>query len=160
MRGAMAATDPHRLEAELIDDLTTLGDRLVDEEFDGELYRTLTNTRWSKRDWRGHVSLSWTRVEDIINALRETHGREPMTLAQTGGEGEPDDDAAARALADLGWTCSPLNTSRHDDAHVESPPDAPPPDTGERQAPVDPGTARWEERAHEDADRERLRRNL
>ena len=43
----MAATDPHRLEAELLDDLTSLGDQLADEEFDRELYRTLTNARVS-----------------------------------------------------------------------------------------------------------------
>jgi hypothetical protein len=152
-------TDPQRLDVELIDDLTLLGDRLVDEEFDRELYRTLTNARCSKRGFDGHVSLSWRHVEEIINALREAHGREPMALAQTGGEGQPGDDAV-QALADLGWTCAPLNTSEHDDAHVASPPDPPPPDTGERHAPVDPQQAHWEERAHEEAERERLRRNL
>jgi hypothetical protein len=38
--------------------------------------------------------------------------------------------------------------------------DPPPPDTGERLAPVDPPTVHWEERAHEEAERERRRRNL
>jgi hypothetical protein len=153
----MAAIDPHLLETELIDDLATLGDRLADEDFDGELYRTLTNVRCSKRGWPGHVSLSWTRVEEIINALREAHGRPPMTLAQTGNEGQPEDDDAIRALADLGWTCSPLDTHAHDDAHVGSPRDPPPPDAGKRHAPVDPETAAWERRAHEEAERARLR---
>jgi hypothetical protein len=40
-------TDVHRLELELVDDLTTLGDRIVDEDFSRELYRTLTNVRCS-----------------------------------------------------------------------------------------------------------------
>jgi hypothetical protein len=66
-------TDPHRLELELVDDLTTLGDQIVDEDFSRELYRTLTNMRCSKRGWPGHVSLSWQRVDEIINALRESH---------------------------------------------------------------------------------------
>ena len=98
-------------------------------------------------------------MEDVVNALRESQDREPMTLAQTGGEGEPT-QRVLQALAERGWTRAPLNTSRHDDAHVDSPPDPPPADAGERGAPVDPTTAAWEERAHEEADRERRRRNL
>jgi hypothetical protein len=152
-------TDPHRLELELVDDLTTLGDQIADEDFSRELYRTLTNMRCSKQGWPGHISLSWTRVDDIINALRESHGREPMALALSGGEGQPCPHAQ-EALTALGWTCTPLDTHAHDDAHVTSPPDPPPPDTGERLAPVDPETAQWEERAHEEAERERQRRNL
>jgi hypothetical protein len=152
-------TDPNRLELELVDDLTTLGDAIVDEDLCRELYRTLTNMRCSKRGWDGHISLSWRRVDEIINGLRDAHGREPMTLAQSGGEGQPC-PRAQEALERLGWTCRPLDTSEHDDAHVTSPPDPPPPDTGERLAPVDPETARWEERAHEEAERERRRRNL
>jgi hypothetical protein len=160
MRAIMATTtDPHRLELELIDDLTTLGDQIVDEDFSRELYRTLTNMRCSKRGWPGHISLSWQRVDEIINALRESHGGEPMTLAQSGGEGQPCRHAQ-EALERLGWSCAPLDTSAHDDAHVTSPREAPPPDTGERLAPVDPETAHWEERAHEEAERERRRRNL
>jgi hypothetical protein len=120
------AADPQRLAVELIDDLTLLGDRLADEDFDRELYRTLTNARCSKRGVPGHVSLSWKHVEEIINALRQAHDREPMTLAQTGSEGQPEDDDAVQALAELGWTCSPLDTSEHDDAHVASPEDPPP----------------------------------
>src|SRR5919107_6413408 len=150
--GAVMATipDPHRLELELVDDLTTLGDRIADEDLSRELYRTLTNMRCSKRDWPGHVSLSWQRVDEIINALRESHGGAPLALAQSGGEGQPCPHAQ-EALKELGWTCAPLDTSRHDDAHVDSPRDPPPPDTGERLAPVDPATAHWEERAHEEA---------
>jgi hypothetical protein len=152
-------TDVPRLELELVDDLTTLGDRIVDEDFSRELYRTLTNMRCSKRGWPGHISLSWKRVDEIVNALRESHGAAPMALAQSGGEGQPCPHAV-QALDGLGWTCAPLDTSRHDDAHVDSPRDPPPPDTGERLAPVDPATAGWEERAHEEAERERRRRNL
>jgi hypothetical protein len=152
-------TDPQRLELELVDDLTTLDERIVDADFSRELYRTLTNMRCSKRGWPGHISLSWRRVDEIINALREARGREPMALAQSGGEGQPCPHAL-KALEGLGWTCAPLDTSEHDDAHVDSPTDPPPPDTCERLAPVDPETARWEERAHEEAERERRRRNL
>jgi hypothetical protein len=155
----MAHTDPNRLELELVDDLTTLGDEIADEDFSRELYRTLTNARCSKRGWDGHISLSWRRVEDVIDGLREARGREPMALAQTGGEGEPG-RRAQEALARLGWTCAPLDTSEHDDAHVDSPVDPPPPDTGERLAPVDPSSVHWEKRAHEEAERERRRRNL
>ena len=153
------ANDVHRLELELVDDLATIGDQIVGEDLSRELYRTLTNMRCSKRGWDGHVSLSWRRVEEIVNAIREARGHEPMTLAQTGGEGEPS-PRALEALERLGWTCRPLDTSRHDDAHVDSPEDPPPPDTGERLAPVDPETAGWEERAHEEAERERRRRDL
>src|SRR5436305_10808559 len=121
------ATDPQRLDVELMDDLTMLGDRLVDAEFCRDLYRTLTNARWTKDGFDGHVSLSWTHVAEVIDALRQANGREPMTLAQSGGEGEPA-AAAVQALADLGWTRRPLDTGTHDDAHIESAPDPPPPD--------------------------------
>jgi hypothetical protein len=152
-------TDVHRLELELVDDLTTLGDRIVDEDFSRELYRTLTNMRCSKQGWPGHISLSWRRVDEIINALRESHDAEPLALAQSGGEGQPCPHAL-QALEGLGWTCSPLDTSQHDDEHVDSPRDPPPPDAGERHAPVDPATAHWEDLAHLEAEAERRRRNL
>jgi hypothetical protein len=148
-----------RLERELADDLAATGDALADDSFSRELYRTITNARLSKRDFDGHVSLSWKRAEDLVNAVRRSAGLEPLALEHSGDEGE----ATARveqALADLGWKRSDLNTSRHDDAHLDSARHPPPADTGERLAPVDPESARWEERAHEQADRERLRRNL
>lgn len=153
------ATDPHRLELELTDDLATLGEQFTDADFCRELYRTLTNTRWTKRDWDGYVSLSWQRAEEIIGARRQAHGREPMALAQSGDEGQPC-PRAQKALEQLGWSGRPLDTSRHDDAHVTSPPDPPPPDAGERLAPVDPATANWEQRAHEEAEAERVRRRV
>ena len=148
-----------RLELELADDLAATGDALADDSFSRELYRTITNARLSKRDFDGHLSLSWKRAEDLVNALRRSVGLESLALEQSGGEGEAT-PRVEQALADLGWKRAQLDTSRHDDAHLDSPPDPPPPDTGERLAPVDPETARWEERAHEEADRERLRRNL
>ncbi len=153
------AADPQRLEQELVEDLTSVGDRFADADFSREMYRTLTNARLRKRGLDGHVSLSWRRVEDVVNGLRELHSREPMALAPSGDEG----NACARAeqtLAQLGWTRRPLDTSEHDDAHVGSPADPPPADTGARRAPVDPASAGWEAQAHEDAERERLRRGV
>jgi hypothetical protein len=155
----MATTDPHRLELELIDDLATLAEQFTDRDFCRELYRTLTNMQWSKRGWDGHLSLSWRRAEEIIDALREGQGREPLALAGSGGEGQPC-PRALQALERLGWTGRPLDTSEHDEAHVTSPPDPPPPDAGQRHAPVAPEAARWEERAHREAELERLRRRV
>jgi hypothetical protein len=80
-------------------------------------------------------------------------------LPQSGDEGQPC-PRAQKALEQLGWSGRPLDTSRHDDAHVTSPPDPPPPDAGERLAPVDPATANWEQRAHEEAEAERVRRRV
>ena len=105
------------------------------------------------------MSLSWKRAEGLVNSVRDGAGLEPLALDQSGDEGRPT-PRVQQALADLHWEREDLNTSRHDDAHLDSPRDPPPADTGERLAPADPETARWEERAHEEADRERLRRNL
>jgi hypothetical protein len=112
-----------------------------------------TRSALSKADRSGQVSLSWQRAEDTVNALRGDSGREPLELAQSGGEGEVSATVAGE-LRGLGWQARPRNTSRHDDAHVGSPRDAPPADQGERRAPVDPDAADWEERAHEEADAE------
>ncbi len=54
------------------------------------------------------------------------------------------------ALGRLGWSARPLNTSRHDDSHLDQPESAPPVDLGERDAPVTGGEAL--EHAHEEAD--------
>ncbi len=106
------------LEQTLSHDLESLGERLADDSFAEELYRALTNTTWRKQDGPdGHVSLSWTHAERLINGLRERAGDAALTLAQTGGEGEVSGDAG-QELRRLGWTSQPLNTSREDPDHV------------------------------------------
>jgi hypothetical protein len=150
-------TDPEALERRLTDDLATLGDRLADADLGSDLYRALAGSALSADDDASHLSLSWKRAEELVNSLRERAGREPMALAASGGEGE-----LSRTVADelrrLGWTARPRDTSRHDEAHVSSPPQPPPADHGERRAPVDPADADWEQRAHEDAEAERRAR--
>jgi len=142
------------LERELIDDLDTLGDRLADEELTRDLYRALTNNVWRKRGAEGHVSLSWGRAEEIVNSLRERLGLPPVELAQTGGEGEVS-TLAGEELARLGWSSTPLNTSRHDPAHAERPESPPPREQGEAQAPVEDSRG-WEREAHREAEDARL----
>jgi hypothetical protein len=122
----MADTDA--LERELVHDLNVLGDMTADDSFYEELYRGLAGVRWSREG--GHVSLSWKRAEEVVNALRARHGHDPMTLAQTGGEGEVT-DRVARALD--GWSARPVNPDQHDDAHIDSPRDAPERGTGHRK---------------------------
>ena len=149
----MPMTDTDELERHLIADLTAVADDIIDAKRTTELYRALAGCELHPRDaeLEGHLSLSWRRAEDILNGVREGLARPPLTLAQTGGEGEVSDTAAA-LLRELGWTARPRDTSRHDDQHRDSPPDPPPPDHGERMAPVDPQDARWEERAHAEAE--------
>lgn len=146
-------TDPEALEHHLTNDLATLGDRLVDEEFCLQLYRALAGNALSPASdgHSGRVSLSWRRSEDIVNELRERVGRPPMALAQTGGEGEVS-STVSDELGRLGWILRPRDTSEHDDAHLASAHDPPPAEQGERRAPVGPDETRWEERAHEEAD--------
>ena len=144
------------LEAELTDDLLSLGDRFADEEFCAELYRALANTTWRKPDGgEGHVALSWSRAEELVNGLRHETGRPALELAQTGGEGEVS-DLVREELGRLGWISRPLNTGRHDDAHLSQPGSAPPADAGERSAPVEDSGA-WERQAHAEADESRRR---
>jgi hypothetical protein len=136
------------LERELATDLDRLGDRLVDEQFCGDLYRAVTNSVLRRQGGPdGHLSLSWGRAEEIVNELRKRRERLPLTLAQTGGEGEVS-DLARGELERLGWTVAPLNTSRGDDAHEGKP----------RQAPHGDGEPpEWEREAHEEASANELR---
>ena len=139
------------LEREMIEDLTALDERFADEEFSTELYRALANTVWRKEGGPdGHVSLSWSRAEQIVNELRERNGQPPLALAQTGGEGEVS-PLVADELSTLGWRAQPLNTGRRDPDHLGAPESPPPPDQGERQAPVG-DSHEWERRAHAEAD--------
>ncbi|MEA2468414.1 MAG: hypothetical protein QOJ57_2540 [Thermoleophilaceae bacterium] len=104
-------------------DMQRLGDRMRDEKFCRELYRALADNKWSKEG--ESVALSWKRAEELINAVRRGLGEEPMTLAQTGGEGEVD-RSVREAFEPLGWTIEPLDTGRSDPAHLGSPEDPPP----------------------------------
>src|ERR1700755_1221239 len=116
------AFNPEELERRLLNDLTTLGDLVPDDDsFYEELYRGLAGPRWFLDDDGGHVSLSWRRAEEIVNTLRAEHGREPLTLAQPGGEVECSAGVAA-ALAALGWHPRPP-VAGHDDAHVDAEPE-------------------------------------
>jgi hypothetical protein len=144
--GKDMTTPPTALERALVADLRSLGDRLADEKFCHELYRTLTDTAWRREGDDGHVALSWKRVEEIVNELRGERGRPPLALAQTGGEGTLADTVVAE-LGRLGWRGAPADTSEHDPAHVWSGHDEP------RTPPSD----RFAE-AHEAAEAERRRK--
>ena len=140
-------SDNERTERALTDDLATLGERFADEEFSTELYRALAGGHLTKD--AEQVAPSWSRAEEIVNRLRGERGQEPLTLAQTGGEGELSDKVASE-LQSLGWKWRPRDTSRSDPAHTAAPHSPPPPGTGEQQAPVSDSDA-WERRAHEEA---------
>jgi alkylated DNA repair dioxygenase AlkB len=152
------ASDTDALVNTLRDDLSRLDERLADDEFATELYRALASRAWSRADGPdGHVALSWTRAEELVNELRRQVGQAPLALAQTGGEGEVA-SVVGEELQRLGWRSAPLNTDRHDDAHVGQAADSPPPaDTGARMAPP-PNTRDWEREAHEEAGRARRER--
>ena len=66
---------------------------------------------------------------ELINDLRKRRSRPPLTLAQTGGEGEVSSTVGAE-LGALGWSSTELNTSRHDDEHLDSNAGQPPGDAG------------------------------
>jgi hypothetical protein len=110
-----------KLERELTHDLDVLGDLVHDDSFYPELYRGLAGVAWT-RDGE-HVTLSWKRAEELVNEIRSKHDRPSLVLAQTGGEGEIS-ERVRDALATPGWEphSSPPG---HDEAHVDSPHDAP-----------------------------------
>ena len=146
----MSATDT--AERQLLQDLATLGDRFTDEQFCTELYRALAGGHLTKDG--AAVAPSWSRAEQIVNQLRADHGREELTLAQTGGEGDVS-DLVSGELQRLGWRVRARDTGTQDPAHVGSPGSPPPPDAGERGAPIsDPHE--WERQAHEEAEHARL----
>ena len=114
-----------QLEHALRRDLQRLVPRIDDQDLWEGLYTTLANWTWRHQgSAEGHVALSWKRTEELINDLRAGAGLPPMTLAQTGGEGIPDPTITGE-LDRLGWEASPLDTSRHDDNHLDSPEDEP-----------------------------------
>ena len=134
-----AATEAERA---LADDLHALERHLWDESFAVELYRGLTNGTWRAIERSDEaVALSWKRAERLVNELRERIGYAPLTLEQTGGEGEVT-DRVRRELEDLGWRHEPLDTSSHQEHHVPEPASPPPPGHGAEQAP-DAAPGRW-----------------
>jgi hypothetical protein len=144
-----------RLEHALERDLHGLDDRFVDEEFSSELYRALAGRAWTKDGEDGRVALSWTRAEQLVNEQRLRIGYDALPLAQTGGEGVLT-ELVAGELARLGWRAE--DRERSDPDHVSRAESPPPPDHGERMAPV-PDSSEWERRAHDDAEAERRRRS-
>ena len=144
------------LEARLAAELGELADRFVDEEFSTELYRALAGCALERDGVDGRVALSWRRAEELVNEQRVRIGYDALELAQTGGEGELT-DLVEGELRRLGWRARPRSTDEHDPAHLASPESPPPPDHGERMAPVGDSGA-WEREAHEDAERERRSR--
>jgi hypothetical protein len=134
------------LERHLLNDLQTLGDLVsADESFHHELYRALAGPRWFLDDDGGtHVAFSWKRAEEAVNTLRAEHGRAPLTLAQTGGEGEVS-RRVAEALEPLGWHARPPEAG-HDDAHVDAEPER-------RHAAGEP--PEWRRQADAEAERNR-----
>jgi hypothetical protein len=150
-------TETMTLERLLLDDLDVEGERAADERFCTELYRALTRRVWrNDRDAEGQLSPSFGRAEWLVGEWRARHGHEPLTLAQTGGEGE----VAATVedvLGRLGWTHRPLATDRDHPAHMGQPESPPPRDHGERMAPVPP-SGENERAAHEAAAAERERK--
>jgi hypothetical protein len=150
------STDPTAVEHELGSDLAKLGERYRDDEFCTELYRALANNRWHKKGGpEGHVAKSWSRAENLVNQLRAQHGAEPLTLAQSGGEGEVS-QLVGEELERLGWSARALDTSSHDDQHVGRPQSPPPPGAGEAGSPTE-DSHEWERRAHAEAEQSRNR---
>jgi hypothetical protein len=147
-------SDIDRTEAALLGDLETLDDGLRDEKFCTELYRALAGGHLTKDG--GAAAPSWSRAEEIVNRLRTQAGLEPLSLAQTGGEGEASDDAL-RALQERGWRWRPRDTSVRDTAHRGQAASPPPADAGERHAPVS-DSHEWERTAHDEAERSRFQR--
>jgi hypothetical protein len=148
-------TDTTTLERLLLDDLDVEGERAADETFCTELYQALTRSVWrNDRDADGQLSPSFARAEWLVNEWRARRGAEPLTLAQTGGEGEVS-SAVEEELGRRGWTSSPLNTGREDPAHAGKDHDSPPPrDSGQRLAPG-ANTRDWEREAHTEASEQR-----
>jgi hypothetical protein len=152
-------TEMTELERMLLDDLDDEGEgeRAADEKFCAELYRALTENVWrSERHSEGELSPSFKRAEWLVNEWRRRHGHGPLALAQTGGEGEVS-NTVEEVLGRLRWRHQPLATDRHDPAHLGFGESPPPPDHGERMAPVPPSDEQ-ERAAHAAASAERERK--
>lgn len=137
------------IERELWSDLQQLEERFRDEKFCAELYRALTRNKWTKEGFDGHVALSFSLAEELVNAMREHIGYPPLPLAQSGDEGQLDSTIEDELIRRRGWRIEPLDTSEHDPEHVAKPAESPPPAPRERPW--------WEQIAHEEAERNRWR---
>jgi hypothetical protein len=150
-------TDTTTLERLALDDLDVEGERAADEKFCTELYRALTRSVWrNDRDSEGQLSPSFARAEWLVNEWRARHGHGPLTLAQTGGEGEVS-ATVEEVLGRSGWSRRELDTDRDHPAHLGLDASPPPPDHGERMAPV-PSSEEQDRQAHEAAEAERERK--
>jgi hypothetical protein len=150
-------TDTTTLERLALDDLDVEGERAGDEKFCTELYRALTRSVWrNDRDAEGQLSPSFGRAEWLVNEWRARHGHGPLTLAQTGGEGEVS-GTVEEVLGRSGWSRRDLPTDRDHPAHLGLDESPPPPGHGERMAPV-PSSEEQERAAHEAAEAERERK--
>ena len=142
----------NQLERILVDDLQALGERLADERLCRDLYRALAGRALSKRGDEGHVALSYRRAEEVLNTARQGNALPPLQgLASSGGEEEVT-ERAQEALDEVGWRSRPEDHGHADPQHISSaagPPPAARPDSRE--------TPEWERRAHEEAERNRLR---
>src|SRR3954454_6462112 len=137
------------LERELLNDLSQVAERFTDEKFSTELYRALTRTKLSKPEASdGHVVLSFSQAEGVVNQLRARVGAQPLTLAQSGDEGDVDRTILTE-LGGRGWHFVPASASEGDPMH-DAASDSPPPADHERPE--------WERQAHEEADAEQRRR--
>src|SRR3954462_6109576 len=95
------------LEPMLEADLDMLFAGLVDDWSSVELYRALSQTRLVKADGpAGQVSLSADRAHALGNTRRERHGKRPLDLPLSGGDGEVS-ERAAELLASVGWSAQP-----------------------------------------------------
>src|SRR3954469_25901216 len=90
----------------LREDIVHNAPELAENQMADELYRALANNDWFKQGLAGHVSLSWKEAERLVNEIRRQTGREPLELAQSGGEGSVAPTVAA-ALGALGWEYAP-----------------------------------------------------
>ncbi len=120
--------DTEGLERELVADLGTREERLAD---------------------------GWGRAEEIVNEPRRREDHDPLTLAQTGGEGEVS-GTVEEELGRLGWRSAPLDPERHDSAHATRPDSPPPSGQGETESPTEDSHA-WERQAHREAEESRGR---
>src|SRR4051794_17661384 len=98
-------------EADLIEDLHSLDDRVADEQFCTELYRALAGARLAHRDGGEAVDLPPPAAERIVNELRDHRGRPGLALAHSGGEGEVS-PLVAGLLDTLGWVVATGATPR------------------------------------------------
>lgn len=148
---AQQTQEAQELERLLVQDLETAANYFADDDSAADLYRALTNNIWFRSDPNVHVALSWRHAEDVVNELRAKVDRPPLTLAQTGHEGEVI-GRAADILPALGWQHQPLNTDEHDPNHVESAEHAPPVDNPQRQG-FEPGYPRFDRAARREGAR-------